>query len=248
MTSPSGLNARLSARVGQLSLELELETGLGTLVVVGPNGAGKTSLLSLLLGVRPCSSGRIEVGGTLLFDSRERVDLPTEQRRLGYVPQQYALFPHLTVRQNIDFALHSPLPKLPREQRAARVTTALGELGLTELAERWPASLSGGEKQRVALARALSVQPRALLLDEPLGALDAHARREVRRFLAGYLRELALPTLIVTHDPADARMLGSRIAVLENGRVTQSGSFDELAAAPATPFVQTFVTLAAAEA
>lgn len=239
--SVEALRARITATVGRLLIDAELDSGEGTLVIVGPNGAGKSSLLSLLLGVMPAEQGRVSIGDTVLFDTAASVRVPTEQRRLGYVPQDYALFPHLTVRENIAFALGSSPAPLSKAERAQRVSALLHELGLTDHAERRTQALSGGEKQRVALARALSVRPRALLLDEPLAALDVHSRQEVRAFLAGYLAQVALPTVVVTHDAEDARELGHRIAVLEGGKVTQAGTWDELAAKPASRFVAQFV-------
>lgn len=241
MNERSGLRAQVAARVGRLSLDVELDTGAGTLVIVGPNGAGKTSLLSLLLGALPMERGRVEVAREVLVDTEAGVELPLELRRLGYVPQDYALFPHMTVRENLDFALSSGARRMTKAERRERAAAVLKELGLEALVERHPASLSGGEKQRVALARALSVSPRALLLDEPLSALDAHTRREVRGVLARYLDQLELPTLVVTHDVTDARVLGQRIAVLEDGRLTQVGTWEELVGAPASRFVEELV-------
>ncbi|MBE2253005.1 MAG: ABC transporter ATP-binding protein [Myxococcus sp.] len=235
------LRAELRARVGPLAIDVRFETPAGALVLVGPNGAGKTSVLSLLLGAQPVERGRIEVGGECLLDTSAGVEVPLEQRRLGYVPQDYALFPHLTVRGNVEFALASAAPALERGARRERVERVLTDLALGALAERRPLALSGGEKQRVALARALAVGPRALLLDEPLAALDVSSRREVRRFLVEWLARHGLPTVVVTHDAADARALGQRIVVLEAGRVVQSGSWAELSAAPASPFVAEFV-------
>jgi molybdate transport system ATP-binding protein len=230
-----GLSAQLRARVGALRVEAEFSTGHGPLVLIGPNGAGKTSVVALLLGILPAEHARIAVDDAVLVDSERGISLPVEARRLGYVPQDYALFPHLSVRENVLFAVRSA------GGREANADTALRELGIHTLADRRPRTLSGGEKQRVALARALSTEPRALLLDEPLAALDVHARREVRAFLAATLARLALPTLVVTHDPADARALGTRIAVLEAGKLTQVGSWDALASRPATQFVAEFV-------
>jgi molybdate transport system ATP-binding protein len=224
-----------------LRIDVNLETGVGPLALVGPNGSGKTSLLSLILGVLEVDRGHVAVNGTVLVDTAARIDVPLEERRLGYVPQSYALFPHLSVRENLDFALASSARPLERGQRLQRITAVLDDLAIGSLAERRPRTLSGGERQRVALARALCVEPRALLLDEPLAALDVHAKRAVRAFLTRYLRELALPTIVVTHDAADAKQLGTKIAVLEAGRITQLGTWDELAAAPATKFVEEFV-------
>lgn len=241
MSAGASLHARVTARVGPLLVDVELDTAPGTLVVVGPNGAGKTSLLSLLLGVLPALRGKVEVGGAVLLDTDAGVDVPLEHRRLGYVPQDYALFSHLTVRGNIEFALASAEPELDRAARGRRIDALLGDLGLAAHGERRTQALSGGEKQRVALARALSIGPRALLLDEPLSALDVHSRREVRTFLAAHLGKLGLPTVVVTHDAADARALGHRIAVLEEGRITQAGTWEELTARPASPFVDELV-------
>ncbi len=241
MSAVAGLQVECAARVGELRIDVGFDTAPGTLVIVGPNGAGKSSLLSLVFGAHAVERGRISIGDEVLLDTERGVDVPLEHRRLGFVPQDYALFPHLTVRQNIDFAIASALPRLSRSARAAQTEQALQQLGLASLADRRPATLSGGEKQRSALARALSVKPRALLLDEPLAALDVHSRAEVRAFLAGALRSAALPTVVVTHDPADARQLGDRIVVLEAGQITQAGRWDELTANPASRFVEKLV-------
>lgn len=243
----AGLCAHLEADVGRLRIELDLQIERGPLVLVGPNGAGKTSVLLMLLGVLAPRRGRIELGDSVLLDTASGVDVAVEQRQLGYVPQNYALFPHLTVRQNIEFALGSSVAGRDRKVRAECVEQLLQELGLASLAERRSDTLSGGEKQRVAIARALSVRPRALLLDEPLVALDVHARREVRTFLAQYLAKLALPTLIVTHDPADARVLAERIAVIEAGKLVQLGNWSELEASAQSAFVEEFVTAGRAQ-
>jgi molybdate transport system ATP-binding protein len=240
LTAAEQLHARVTARVGSLELDVELATP-GTLVLIGPNGAGKTSLLSLLLGVLPVETGRIEVGGRILFDTPTGIDVPPEARRLGYVPQDYALFPHLSAGQNVEFALECAAPELTPAARRREAEALLSELGLGALGGRRPRALSGGEKQRVAHARALAASPQALLLDEPLAALDVHARREVRAFLASYLERLALPTIVVTHDARDARALGDRLLVLEGGKVTQSGTWDELLSRPASRFVERFV-------
>ncbi|MET0342740.1 MAG: ATP-binding cassette domain-containing protein [Polyangiales bacterium] len=238
------LHARIHARVGTLALDVALDTDGGPLVLVGPNGAGKTTFLSVLLGVVPATRGRITVGENVLLDTAQRVRVPVEARRLGYVPQDYGLFPHLSVARNLDFALACARPALRRGDRAHEVAAALAQLGLTAHAERTPGTLSGGEKQRVALARALCIRPRALLLDEPMAALDVHARREVVSALAAQLEALSLPTIVVTHDADEARLLGQRIAVMEAGRITQCAAWDELAAQPRSAFVERFVASA----
>lgn len=235
--------ARLQARVGKLELDVELQWGAEVLLLVGPNGAGKSSLLKLLLGAHSARDGELRIGTEVLVDTRRNLQLPAEQRQLGYVPQAYGLFPHLSVRENLEFALAAarPLAKSAPLEGARRLGELMTELDLIALAERRPHALSGGEQQRVALARALAASPRALLLDEPLAALDVTRRREVRRFLAQTLQRLALPTLFVTHDPADARYFDARIAVLEQGRVTQLGTWAELQQNPASRFVEEFV-------
>jgi len=234
------LRARVTGRIGGLALAFDLEASAGPLAVVGPNGAGKTSLLLMLLGVLRPESGSIVLGERVLFDGAAGVDVPVEGRELGYVPQEYALFPHLSVRQNIEFALRCRAGLTPGEVEP-RTAQVLAELKLSALGERRVTALSGGEKQRVALARALSVRPRALLLDEPLAAFDIAARRQTRAFLADYLGRLELPTIVVTHDAADARALAARMVVLEAGRIVQTGSWAELEARPASAFVAEFV-------
>jgi molybdate transport system ATP-binding protein len=245
VSAPQTLHVRLIARIGALHLNVELDTGPGPLVVVGPNGAGKSSLLDLLLGARAPAAierGRVTLGARILLDTESRIDVPLEARRIGYLPQDYGLFPHLDVKANVAFAVNSAETPADRRARADRAREVLRELALEPLAGRRVGELSGGEKQRVALARALAVAPQALLLDEPLAALDVHARREVRQFLADYLRQLALPAVVVTHDAADARALGERIVVLESGKITQAGTWSELALGPASRFVEELVT------
>jgi molybdate transport system ATP-binding protein len=240
VSTASNLSARFSAKRGRLELDVELDSERGTLALVGPNGSGKTSLLSALLGIVPIERGRIVVGDQVLIDTQTGIHLPLEARRLAYVPQDYALFPHLSVRENVAFAMASSA--VGRAPAPATITAALERLDVAELADRFPQTLSGGEKQRVALARALSVNPRGLLLDEPLAALDVHTRRSVRGFLRDTLGRLTIPTIIVTHDPADARVIASQIVVLEGGKITQLGTWAELATRPASPFVEEFVS------
>jgi ABC-type sulfate/molybdate transport systems ATPase subunit len=178
--------------------------------------------------VRP-RRGRIELGDAVLFDSQRRVDLPPEARRVGYVFQEYALFPHMTVRQNVAFA------------GGGRVDELLDRFGLSHLADARPKRLSGGERQRVGLARAIAGDPAALLLDEPLSALDAHTRARVRAEVFDLLRGLGLPALLVTHDFDDATALADRVGVIVEGRLRQAGTPAELLAAPADAFVASFV-------
>jgi len=234
------LKATMTGRLGTLEIDVDLEASATPLVLVGPNGAGKTSVLLMILGALRPDTGRVVLDGGVLFDAEARVTEPVEGRGLGYVPQNYALFPHLTVLGNVEFAVQSRAKETSRRASRERAHALLEELGVADFADRRVAELSGGEKQRVALARALAAEPRALLLDEPLAALDVGARREVRAFLGAYLSKLGLPTIIVTHDAADAAVLGRRTAVLEAGRIVQTGDWAEILANPASAFVAEF--------
>ncbi len=223
---------RLDIRVPLRHFELgvALEAGDGeTVALVGPSGAGKTTVLRAIAGaVRP-RSGRVTLGDRALFDAERGIDLSPEDRGVGYVFQEYALFPHMTVRQNVAFA------------GPGRVDDLLERFGIAHLAGARPRALSGGERQRVGLARAIASDPGVLLFDEPLSALDAHTRDRVRGELAGLLRELRLPTLLVTHDIDDATALADRVGVVSAGRVLQMGTPAELLDAPADAFVASFV-------
>lgn len=224
--------------MGDFHLSASLHLQGRPLALIGPNGAGKTTFLKMLLGIYRPEAGRIEVGGRVLFDAPSGVNLAPEARRIGYMPQNYGLFHHMSVQANIAFGMAS-LNKSKAEVRQ-RVHQLLAKLDIAPLARRAPASLSGGEKQRVALARALAIDPCALLLDEPLAALDRGARRRTRTFLRDTLDRLNLPTLLVTHDPADVRTLCEHVVALEDGALIQHGSIAELERAPKTPFLAEF--------
>ena len=226
------------AQVGTCEVDLSVESPALHWVLTGPNGAGKTTLLELMLGLIPAQAAFLQLGERVLVDTQGRVSTPTEKRRLAYVPQDGALFPHLTVRENIAFAVESA------GEGNEHIDSALASLQLQPLQHQLPAQLSGGEKQMVALARALSTRPLALLLDEPLACLDVVFRKSVRNFLAETLSGLQLPTVVVTHDPADARALGDFFVVLEKGRVSQCGTWTELVFQPASFFVREFVSQA----
>jgi ABC-type sulfate/molybdate transport systems ATPase subunit len=235
------LEISLALRRGALSLDVALSTA-APLALIGPNGAGKSTLLRCVLGVLRPDAGRIALGGRVLFDAAAGIDVPTEARRLGFVPQDHGLFPHLTVAGNVAFGVPAALRGA---ERRARVSHWLERLGLVALADRRPAALSGGERQRVALARALAAEPAALLLDEPMASLDVPARRATRSLLAEVLRDSGVPALVVTHDFADVRALGGEVAVLEAGRLVQRGTPAALAAAPGADFVAAVVAEAA---
>ncbi len=232
----SRLSFDLEGGVGSLRLAVRLDAGERPLVLVGPNGAGKTTLLLMLLGAIRPQRGHIELGSETLLDTATHVDVAPEDRSLGYVPQDYGLFPHMTVLGNVAFGLECRR-RFGRAERRERALGLLEALEVAHLAARFPDSLSGGEGQRVALARALASEPRALLLDEPLAALDASVRRQLRQFLPPRLAMLKLPTIVVTHDAVDAAAFGEDIAVLEAGRIVQRGTLSDLRQRPATPFV-----------
>ena len=213
----------LDVPLREFALDVELTVGREVVALVGPSGAGKTTLLRAIAGLQP-ALGRISVEGDDWLDSARGIDLPAEQRSVGLVFQEYALFPHLTVRKNVEFG---------RKGGAA----LLERFGLATLADAKPRELSGGERQRVALARALAPDPAVLLLDEPLSALDAHTRGEVRAELQQLLRKADRPTLVVTHDFEDAATLATQVGVVVQGRLRQLGTPAELVASPADPFV-----------
>jgi molybdate transport system ATP-binding protein len=215
----------LPLRTFQLAVALEVE---GTVALVGPSGAGKTSLLRAVAGLVRPASGRIALGGELWYDSSSGVFRSPDERRVGLVFQEYALFPHMSVRQNIAYAGHG------------RVDEYLERFRITHLARARPTELSGGERQRVALARALARDPGVLLLDEPMSALDAHTKIAVRGELQELLHELALPTLLVTHDYEDAASLADRVGVIVDGQLRQFATPEELVARPADGFVASF--------
>ena len=233
----TGLEVEVQGIAGALAIELAFRTADAPLVVVGPNGAGKTRALMMILGASRPARGRVTLDGTPLYDGARALDVPIEARRIGFLPQRYGLFPHLDVLRNVAFGITGG----PRAERLRLAQETLEEVDAAALAARRPADLSGGETQRVALARALAARPRALLLDEPLAALDVSIRRDMRRFLAARLRAWSIPTVVVTHDRADAEALEGDLVVLENGTVTQRGRLADLAAAPATAFVRQFL-------
>jgi molybdate transport system ATP-binding protein len=238
----AALIAKGSVELGTFRLDVDLAVAAGEVLgVLGPNGAGKTTLLRALAGLTMLTTGHIALDGERLDDCDADLFVPSDQRPIGVVFQNYRLFPHLTVRDNIAFA--------PRCRRAGRRESRavaqrwMDRLGLTELAGRKPAELSGGQAQRVALARALAANPGLLLLDEPLAALDARTRLEVRAELRRHLAEFPGPTLLVTHDPLEAMVMTDRLVVIESGQIVQQGPPAEVARRPATQYVARLVGL-----
>ena len=209
--------------------DLTVEAG-STLALVGPSGAGKTTVLRVVAGLLRPQSGVVTLGDTVLLDTEGRVDVPPERRRVGYLFQEYALFPHLDVLRNVRFG----------SRDRGNVDALLERFRIDHLADARVSELSGGERQRVALARALARDPAVLLLDEPLSALDTHTRAGVRAELRELLDGLGLPTVLVTHDFEDAATLAERVGVISDGRILQLGTPTELVAVPRDAFVASF--------
>ena len=234
------LEADVVVRRGALEVRAALRVESGeTVAVVGPNGAGKSTLLRCLAGLLPIDEGSISVDGTVLDDPSLDVLVAPEHRPVGVVFQDHLLFPHLTALDNVAFGLRARGMR-HREARAA-AGVWLERLGLGSCSSSLPSALSGGQAQRVALARALATQPRVLLLDEPLAALDASTRVAVRSELRRHLQSFDGMRVLVTHDPVDAHALADRVVVLEAGRVVQEGALSEVAASPRSRFVADLV-------
>jgi molybdate transport system ATP-binding protein len=237
--APGDLEAALVLHRGSFTLDVALTARAGhPLALIGPNGAGKSTALLAIAGALALDAGHVHVGGRVLADAVAGVDRPAAERAVGVVFQGYALFPHLTVRENIAFG--------PRAQGRGRASARLkaeqwmARIGLTALADMLPGQLSGGQAQRVALARALAARPQALLLDEPLSALDVEVRDSVRADLAAHVRAFGGVTVVVAHDREDVAALAEQVLVIEGGRVVQRGTLAELTADPASEFVRRF--------
>jgi molybdate transport system ATP-binding protein len=232
------LEVELQHHLGRIDLDVALSVGHETLALIGASGAGKTSVLLAIAGILRPDAGRILSAGRPLFDSEQRIDMPPEERRAGLVFQNGALFPHLTVAQNVAFGLR---PRSGgRREREQRIAEILERFAIAPLASSRPERISGGERQRVALARAVASSPEFLLLDEPLSALDAVTKRRVAGELLRTLAELRLPAILVSHDLGDVAGLADRVAVMDAGRIVQSGTVAELVRVPASGFVAAF--------
>jgi molybdate transport system ATP-binding protein len=235
------LVAAFTGQVGALTLSVDLTVGDEIVAVLGPNGAGKTSLLRAIAGLAPVGAGRITVDGTVVDDPEAGVFVTPSDRPIGMVFQDYLLFPFLSARENVAFGLRSR--GVPRRDARRRADEWLERVGLADRADARPGALSGGQAQRVALARAVVTDPRVLLLDEPLAALDAQARAEIRRELRRHLAAAGGARVLVTHDPVDASVLADRVVVLEGGRIVQEGPMTEIALHPRSPYVADLVGL-----
>ena len=234
------IRADVGLRLGTLDLQVELEVGDDEVVaVLGPNGAGKTTLLRALAGLLPLDRGRVELDGRLLEDVALGIRVAPERRGCGVVFQDYLLFPHLSALENVAFGLRSR----GADRRGALAAAAewLRRFGLEGFEESRPAALSGGQAQRVALARAMAPDPKLLLLDEPLSALDASTRAQVRRDLVRHLSAFRGTRVLVTHDPLEAAALAGRLLVVEQGRLVQSGTPAEVTARPRSRYVADLV-------
>ncbi len=226
------VDASLERGSFRLDAALEVE-GASPLALLGPSGSGKTTLLRIIAGLTAPDRGRIALDGEVWVDVDAGLARPVEERRVGFLFQDYALFPHMSAWRNVAYAIRDG----GRSERRARAHELLERFDVLDRSEAPPSRLSGGERQRVALARALAVEPCLLLLDEPLSALDARTRAAASGQLAGLLRAAEVPAVIVTHDFAEAALLADRVAVLDGGRIVQRGKPAELAASPASPFV-----------
>ncbi len=226
-------DGRLSVRIAyrtsnSFALEAEFKAPAGFTMILGPSGGGKTTILNCIAGFARPDTGWISLGERVLFDSDQCIDMPVAERRLGYVFQSLALFPHLTVAQNVQYGI----AKVPAEERRARMLTMLESFRIAHLIARKPGEISGGERQRVALARSIVTNPAALLLDEPLVALDNGTRSKILDDLRAWNAAHEIPILYVTHSPEEAFALGERVLVLESGRILAQGMPQDVLATP----------------
>ena len=234
------LSARLMLQVGAFELDIALDAAPGeTVALLGPNGAGKTTFVRAVAGLIPVRRGHVSLDGTVLEDVERRINVPTERRPIGVVFQDYLLFPHLSAIDNVAFGLRAR--GLANREARSRARTWLTRFGLEDRGESRPRELSGGQAQRVALARALAIEPRLLLLDEPLAALDASTRGEVRRDLKRHLGSFPGVRIVITHDPLEAVALADRLVILERGQVIQSGTPAEVTQRPRSRYVADLV-------
>ncbi len=226
------LHCILQRRLDRITLQVSLDIGPEIVAIVGPSGSGKSMTLKTLAGIEALDSGRITLDHQLLFDSEQRLNLPPQLRRVGYVPQQAALFPHLSALDNVAFPLRFG-QGLSRSAARRQALEFLARVNLAEVADARPAHISGGQQQRVALARALATRPRLLLLDEPFGALDPPVRAELGEALRQLQAQEQIPVLFVTHDLQEAATLATQVAVLIDGSLRQMGSGRDILTRPA---------------
>jgi molybdate transport system ATP-binding protein len=223
------LGVDVEKRLGDFFLSARFETGRGVTAVFGPSGAGKTTLVNMISGLVAPDRGRIAIDETVLFDSKERIDLPPHRRRIGYIFQEGRLFPHLSVRHNLDYGRR--MCGLPPD--AAQMQRIIGLLDIGNLIDRRPGKLSGGERQRIAIGRALLMRPRLLLLDEPLASLDLARKREILPYLERLRDEVGVPMVYVSHQAAELRRIATSVVRLAAGKVEAAGGKELLDAADA---------------
>ena len=218
------IRTKFPAPAAPFELDVDFRAEAGISVLFGPSGSGKTTILGGVAGVLRLDGGRVTADGVCFFDAEEGIDLPVRRRQVGYVFQSLALFPHLTVSENVSYGLGGITVRgTTRAERRSRVEAQLHKLRIAHLADRHPHQISGGQQQRVALARALVNRPRVLLLDEPLSGLDLPVKQEILTDLREGVKSLRIPVLYVTHDAQEAARIGERLFVLENGRIVASG-------------------------
>ncbi len=223
------LEVQIEKKLADFTLDLKFRAADAPLSVLGASGAGKTMLLRCIAGLERPGRGHISLNERILFDSEKKIAVPARDRRIGLLFQNYALFPHRTVAENIAFGLQS----LATAERTARIKSLIASTHLTGLDQRYPRELSGGEQQRAAMARALAIEPEALLLDEPLAALDTHLRAQVEAQLQETFNTYRRPVLLVTHNIEEAYRLGEQLLVLSRGRITAFGAKEEIFRQPA---------------
>lgn len=237
----TSLDGHLITSRGTLTLDVTLHIDSGqSVALLGPNGAGKTTILRALAGLVPLDGGHLTINDTVMDNPSQQIFVAPEKRGISLVHQDYLLFPHLTVLDNVAFGPRCS--GLPRKAARDFARATLEQFHLTEYADAQPATLSGGQAQRVALARALAMNPTMLLLDEPLAALDAGTRMTMRDEISTYISNFSGCTLLVTHDPDEAFALAHHIIVIEGGRIVQQGSEQDIRTAPATEYVRALLT------
>jgi molybdate transport system ATP-binding protein len=232
------LRIKAVKKLRDYTLDVDINGNGGVMVLMGSNGSGKTTVLNMAAGITRPDSGIIEAYGERLFDSGSGTDVPMEDRNVGYMFQNYALFPHMSVYDNVAFGLR--MKKARREEVDERVRAELEEVGMWELRDAKAARLSGGQKQKVALARCLATRPSLLLMDEPLSALDIEIQASMRNYIKRRVREARIPAIIVTHSLLDAVELGDRVIVMDNGKAAASGGPEEILKKGSNRFIDNF--------
>ncbi len=237
------ISVQLKRQFPTITIDVHTQFSSLMTVVAGQSGSGKSTILKMIAGFAEPDDGYVQVSGKYVYNRSQRVNIYPEKRKIGYVPQNYLLFPHMTVFDNIAFGLVQR--KVAKKEIVIRVEQAMELCGIRHLQDSLPRELSGGERQRVALSRALVTEPTLLLLDEPFSALDVQTKRHVRTEIMDILTSASIPAIMVTHDPMDAITFGKQVHIMERGRLVQQGAYDELRMKPRTRFVAEFAGLTA---